>query len=130
MINKNGHWTYENITLTIPDEGTEGYIQNNRGKIIRFILWSSIFWNRILKKCFTDSFYWGTSFLYVLPHFWSTNVNICQKNPKATHSSLDHEATKIRPNFRKQTISKIEISEMVQLNKYYNYYWQLHIFFY
>ena len=38
LINKNGHWKYENITLTIPDEGSEGYIQDNRGKIIRLIL--------------------------------------------------------------------------------------------
>ena len=36
LVNKNGHWTYENLTLTIPKEGSEGYIQNNRGKIIIF----------------------------------------------------------------------------------------------
>ena len=38
LINQNGHWKYENITLTIPDEGTEGYIQDNRGKIVTLIL--------------------------------------------------------------------------------------------
>ena len=38
LINQNGHWKYENITLTIPDEGSEGYIQDNRGKIITIII--------------------------------------------------------------------------------------------
>ena len=43
LINKNGHWKYENVTLTTPDEGSEGYIQDNRGKIIRLILLLSRF---------------------------------------------------------------------------------------
>ena len=66
MINKNGHWTYENITLTIPDEGSEGYIENNRGKItykIYFVITSILKSNPDKKerKIFYSFLYWGNS---------------------------------------------------------------------
>ena len=82
MINKNGHWTYENITLTIPDEGSEGYIENNRGKItykIYFVITSILKSNPDKKerKIFYSFLYWGNSNskYVVLPHFWITMLH-------------------------------------------------------